>query len=120
MLRAAILCIHTNEHIDVCVCVCVCVRAARVKSVQSHVTLSQQAGQHAGAAPPAALPAGWRELVDVNGMVYYQNEITRGTQRERPQEASRQVRIFDSMLLAAIFCAYMQALTTSKAPLERR
>jgi hypothetical protein len=99
--------------------VCVCV-PVRVKSVQSHVTLSQQAGQHAGAAPPAALPAGWRELVDVNGMVYYQNEITRGTQRERPQEAARQVRIFDSMLLAAIFCAYMQALTTSKAPLERR
>ena len=80
----------------------VCV-PVRVKSVQSHVTLSQQAG----AAPPAALPAGWRELVDVNGMVYYQNEITRGTQRERPQEAARQVRIFDSMLLAAMFCAYM-------------
>ena len=95
----------------VCVCVPVC-----VKSVQSHVTLSQQAG----AAPPAALPAGWRELVDVNGMVYYQNEITRGTQQERPQEVARQVRIFDSMLLAVIFCAYMQALTTSKAPLERR
>ena len=93
----------------------VCV-PVRVKSVQSHVTLSQQAG----AAPPAALPAGWRELVDVNGVIYYQNEITMGTQRERPQEAARQVRIFDSMLLAAIFCAYMQALTTSKAPLERR
>ena len=60
------------------------------------------------------MPAGWRELVDVNGRIYYQNEITRGTQRERPQEAARQVRIFDSMLLAAIFCAYMQALTTSK------
>ena len=66
------------------------------------------------------MPAGWRELVDVNGVIYYQNEITRSTQWERPQEAARQVRIFDSMLLAAIFCAYMQALTTSKAPLERR
>ena len=89
--------------------VCVCV-PVRVKSVQSHVTLSQQAG----AAPPAALPAGWRELVDVNGRIYYQNEITRSTQWERPQEAARQVRIFDSMLLAAIVCAYMQALTTSQ------
>ena len=92
----------------------------RVKSVQSHVTLSPQTGQQAGTAPPVALPAGWRELVNVNGMSYYQNNITRVTQWERPQEAARQVRIFDSMLLAAIFCAYMQALTTSKAPLERR
>ena len=93
--------------------VCVCV-PVRVKSVQSHVTLSQQAGQHAGAAPPAALPAGWRELVDVNGMVYYQNEITRGTQQERPQEVARQVRIFDSMLLAAIFAHTCKHLLRQK------
>ena len=97
---------------------CVCV-PVRVKSVQSHVTLSQKTGQHAGVAP-AWMPAGWRELVDVNGRIYYQNEITSSTQWERPQEAARQVRTFDSMLLAAIVCAYMQALTTSKAPLERR
>jgi len=76
----------------------------RVKSVQSHVTLSPQAGQQAGTAPAVALPAGWRELVNVNGMSYYQNNITRVTQWERPQEAARQVRIFDSMLLVLSCC----------------
>jgi hypothetical protein len=76
----------------------------RVKSVQSHVTLSPQTGQQAGTAPPVALPAGWRELVNVNGMSYYQNNITRVTQWERPQEAARQVRIFDSILLVLSCC----------------
>ena len=62
MLRAAILCIHTNEHIDVCVCVRVLACAREECSKSRHFV---------GAAPPAALPAGWRELVDVNGMIYY-------------------------------------------------
>ena len=83
-----VLCIRTSTHTRVRARVCInALVRVRVKGLSKarEYAISQQAGQPAGAALPATLPAGWREAVDDKGRAYYVNNAIGKTQWERPQ-----------------------------------